>query len=217
MSRWVLDSEALPEGTEPIWILGVEHRYDIGEDKMGETDASNSEEGSWGRQYASRTINTTSTGSPKSKHLQTKRGGSPSPSSLATNSSGYFSGRTGMTLGNLNLTSSPSKKGKGAVTPEGEGALGSPGKGMRSLLSMSKDREKSSPTALSWPDGCEFRSCRAITELIQLTSLSNSLTRLPIDHLVYLSGPVRAHFIATGRHLLAEPQSVPRSSTAARL
>ena len=159
MGRWVLDSEALPDGNEPIWILGVEHRYDAGDDKLLDLDASNSEEGSWGRQYASRNSTTTSSGSPKSKHPQTKRGGSPSPSSLSTNSSNYFSSRTGMAIGNLSLTSSPSKKGKGAGTPDGEGVLGSPGRGMRSLLSISKEKDKPSPTVSPWPDECKHACC----------------------------------------------------------
>jgi hypothetical protein len=158
MGRWVLDSEALPEGTEPIWILGVEHRYELGpEDRLGE-DASNSEEGSWGRQYA-KTSGSASTGSPKSKHLQTKRAGSPSPSSLSTNSSNYFSSKTGVNIGSLNLTSSPGKKGKGSGTSDGDGALGSPGRGMRSLLSMNREKDRQSPTAQSWPDECEVSLC----------------------------------------------------------
>jgi hypothetical protein len=62
-------------------------------------------------------------------------------------------------IGSLNLTSSPGKKGKGSGTSDGDGALGSPGRGMRSLLSMNREKDRQSPTAQSWPDECELSLC----------------------------------------------------------
>lgn len=146
MGRWVLDSEAIPEGSESIWILGVEHRYDdAAEDPSLEADVSNSEEGSWGRQYSS----TRATGSPKSKRMGIKRSGSPSPSSLSTTSSNYFSNK----IGSLNISGSPNKKGKSPGTVETENPNASPGRGIRSLFPLNKD--KSVSTTQVWPDSCE--------------------------------------------------------------
>jgi len=150
MGRWVLDSEAIPEGSESIWILGVEHRYDDApEEPSLEADISNSEEGSWGRQYSG----TRATSSPKSKRMGIKRSGSPSPSSLSTASSNYFSNK----VGSLNISGSPSKKGRSPGAAETENAAASPGRGIRSLFPLNKDKEKSISTNQVWPDSCEWR------------------------------------------------------------
>jgi hypothetical protein len=153
MGRWVLDNEALPDGTDPIWILGIEHRFDVSsEDRSGEVDASNSEEGSWGRQHSN---TTTSNGSPKSKRLGIKRSGSPSPSSPSTNSSSYFGNKAGLNVGNLNIGSSPNKKSKSPTVIEGDNPGSSPNRGIRSLFPLNKDREKLSSSTASWPESCK--------------------------------------------------------------
>jgi hypothetical protein len=176
MGRWVLDSEAAPDGLNSIWVLGVEHRFDNSTDLLAaDTDASTSEEGSWGKRQSGKT---TSGGSPTGKRLGFKRNGSPSPSNPNDKTNNYFNSKTGMAINNMNLTGSPGKRSK-ASSGDGD----SPGRGMRSFLNMGSGKDNKSPSEASlWPESCRFFRARYSSSAgTDYTSQQSSRTIAPLS------------------------------------
>lgn len=140
VGRWMLDNEAQPDGCQdPIWVLGLQHRSDAPMDERGLELEDTSEEGSWGRYQSGGRLAT----SPNSAR-------SPSPSSGS-----YFSSKVGPTP--LLPGVSPSRKSLTSVAGDGESSQGSPGRGMRSLLSKNRDKPSNALMA-TWPDECESPS-----------------------------------------------------------
>lgn len=146
----------MPDGcTDPIWILGVEHRFDQGDSgKEMDTEPEGSEQGSWGRKDSAGLLS-----SPTVKRMGIRRAGSPSPSMASTTtSSTLFGGRNVFGMGGLG---SPGRKGRVVSTgPEeleyvGGGGEGSPARAGRGLGVKGKEKDRMVAAGTTWPDECE--------------------------------------------------------------